>query len=79
MDNMNEFEAKSIADEKKVDKKTIAMFNTLQLRNQLGCVEIALFLAKYYENLVREFYANLTAGKRTLKAHMMVWFMCGGL
>lgn len=62
MDYMNEFGAKSIVVEKKVDKKALAMSDTLELRNQLGCVKMALFLAKYNKNLVRDFYANLTAG-----------------
>lgn len=36
------------------------MYNTLDLLNALGCVEMSLYLKKYNKSLVRDFYANLT-------------------
>lgn len=36
------------------------MYNALELLSGMGCVEMAMYPEKYNENLLREFYANLT-------------------
>lgn len=43
-----------------VDQLTLAMFNILKIMSALVCVEIVLYPTKYNENLIQEFYSNLT-------------------
>lgn len=57
---MKEFVAKAIMAEKKVSQKTLGQYNALELQNNMGCVEMAMFPGKFNENLVKDFYDNLT-------------------
>lgn len=59
---MKDFESKGFAAEKRIDKQTLAMFNSLEILNGMGCVKMNLYPSKYNENLAREFQANLFDG-----------------
>lgn len=57
---MKDCVAKVIMFEKKVSQKTLGQYNALKLLNNIGFVGMVVFLDKYNERLVKEFYANLT-------------------
>lgn len=78
---MKELAGKPIMSKKKMGQQTLAQYNVLELLNNMGYVEMTMFLEKYNDNLVREFYANstddfakiesLTFGKVYVRGHII--------
>ncbi|KAI5668442.1 hypothetical protein M9H77_18295 [Catharanthus roseus] len=51
---------KPILTEKMITQESLEQYNVMKLLLGMGCLELALFAEQYNENLVKEFYANLT-------------------
>ncbi|KAI5672807.1 hypothetical protein M9H77_13171 [Catharanthus roseus] len=45
---------------KKITQGSLEQYNVIELLQGMGCVELALFVEPYNENLFKDFYANLT-------------------
>lgn len=72
---IHNFEGKKIVAEKKVSQETLNLYNALDLLNGLGSVEIVVFLDKYKQNVVKDFYANLILTLMILIVLLWVQFM----
>ncbi|KAI5667228.1 hypothetical protein M9H77_17081 [Catharanthus roseus] len=62
---------KPIRAEKRITQESLEQYNVMELLLGMSCVELALFAEQFNENLVKEFYVNLTEEVGNLKRQLM--------
>ncbi|KAI5668629.1 hypothetical protein M9H77_18482 [Catharanthus roseus] len=64
---------KPIMAEKRIIQEILERYDVMELLLGMGCVELALFAEQYNENLLKEFYANLSKEDLSLPSDSLVW------